>query len=260
MISAVAKLKPALAVYAREHGGRFVLFGSAARREMRDDSDVDILVDFPVAAQSDAISFVEQACWRLGLKPDILAFAVPSGHFRERVDKEGLVLPGDEESWSAPMSAEERWSEILDDARSAASHFRAAAEIFGEGGLEGSSPASYRNRMAFYHAMQSAHTGLENALKRALAAHGEVAPSGADWHRALIEQAARPAGARMRPLLAEDVAAAAQRTREFRHFAAHAYDIPFSPEKARPAVEAGRLIADRIEAELSTFKPRVGPD
>jgi hypothetical protein len=63
-----------------------------------------------------------------------------------------------------------------------------------------------------------------------------------------------------RPLLSAELAAAAQETREFRHFAVHAYDVPFDPNKARPAVEAGRLIANRIEAELAAFTADIEPE
>lgn len=51
---AVAALRPAFAAYARAHGDRFLLFGSAARNEMRYDSDVDILLDFPRDILDDA--------------------------------------------------------------------------------------------------------------------------------------------------------------------------------------------------------------
>ena len=127
MEAAVAELKPVLAAYAREHGGRFVLFGSAARREMHPDSDVDILVDFPDGARMQAMSFAEDACWERGLTPDILGFG-----------------------------------------------------------------------------------------------------------------------------------AAADETRKFRHFASHSYDEPFDPEEARPAVEAARLLAARLEAEMQDVVNRLG--
>ncbi|MBV9248595.1 MAG: nucleotidyltransferase domain-containing protein [Acetobacteraceae bacterium] len=65
----------ALTAYAREHGGRFLLFGSAARGTMRYDSDVDILVDFPPDTLDHAWNFAERACWDRRLDPDILPFA-----------------------------------------------------------------------------------------------------------------------------------------------------------------------------------------
>ena len=61
-LRAVDDLRSALAEYAREHGGRFLLFGSAARGDMRYDSDVDILVDFPPDTLDDAWNFAERAC------------------------------------------------------------------------------------------------------------------------------------------------------------------------------------------------------
>ena len=90
---AVDDLRPALAAYAREHGGRFLLFGSAARGDMRYDSDVDILVDFPPDALDDAWNFAERACWDRRLEPDITSFSWCKGHFLERVtpDLEEIV-------------------------------------------------------------------------------------------------------------------------------------------------------------------------
>ena len=70
--SAVEALVPLLLDYAHRHGGRFLLFGSAARGQMKYDSDVDLLLDFPEAAFGAAWNFAETACWDRGLKPDLL--------------------------------------------------------------------------------------------------------------------------------------------------------------------------------------------
>jgi predicted nucleotidyltransferase len=89
---AVEGLRPVLTDYARAHGGRFLLFGSAARGTMRYDSDVDILVDFPPGALDGAWGFAERACFERRLDPDITPFASCQGRFRERVTPELLVL------------------------------------------------------------------------------------------------------------------------------------------------------------------------
>jgi predicted nucleotidyltransferase len=68
---AVEALRAVLTDYARAHGGRFMLFGSAARGDMRAGSDVDVLTDFPRDATDDAWVFAEDACRALGLTPDI---------------------------------------------------------------------------------------------------------------------------------------------------------------------------------------------
>ena len=165
-------------------------------------------------------------------------------------------MPGDEERWSNTTRTEDRWGDILEAAKSAGFHFRAAREIFDEGGLTGTEPAAYRARMAFYPAMQSGHTALESALKRVLAVVGERPPAGSEWHKELIQQAARPLG-RAGAVLSPGLVAAADKTRSFRHFASHAYDEPFDADEARPAVEAGRMIADRLEGELQGFRDRM---
>jgi hypothetical protein len=70
---ALEALRPALAAYARVHGGRFLLFGSAARGTLRRDSDIDILTDFPEHETAAAWNFAERACWDRGLSPDVMA-------------------------------------------------------------------------------------------------------------------------------------------------------------------------------------------
>jgi predicted nucleotidyltransferase len=68
---AVVDLRRVLDAYARAHGGRFLLFGSAAHGQMRYDSDVDILVEFPPDRQGAAWNFAERACWDRRLEPDV---------------------------------------------------------------------------------------------------------------------------------------------------------------------------------------------
>ena len=89
---AVTALKVDLAAYARTHGGRFLLFGSAARGTMRYDSDVDILVDFPPDFLDEAWSYAERACHARDLDPDISPLAWCRGRFRDRVTPDLLVL------------------------------------------------------------------------------------------------------------------------------------------------------------------------
>src|SRR5690242_3824001 len=89
---AVEELRAALAAYARAHGGRYLLFGSAARGEMRYDSDVDILLDFPPDSLDDAWGFAERACWDRELDPDITPFSGRSERFLARIAPELQVL------------------------------------------------------------------------------------------------------------------------------------------------------------------------
>ncbi len=88
-VAAVDELLPALERWAREIGGRYLLYGSAARRELRPDSDVDLLLDFPDGdATAAAWDFAEDECARLGLDCDIRPVALCGPRFL------GHVLPG----------------------------------------------------------------------------------------------------------------------------------------------------------------------
>jgi hypothetical protein len=89
---AVETLRDVLADYARTNGGRFLLFGSAARGQMRYDSDVDILVDFPPDMLDAAWVFAEQACWDLRLEPDITPYAWCRGGFLDRIAPDLQVI------------------------------------------------------------------------------------------------------------------------------------------------------------------------
>jgi hypothetical protein len=89
---AVEDLRAVLRAYASGHGGRYLLFGSAARGTMRYDSDVDILVDFPPDSLDDAWCFAERACWDRKLDPDITPFAWCRGLFRDRVEPDLQVI------------------------------------------------------------------------------------------------------------------------------------------------------------------------
>jgi predicted nucleotidyltransferase len=71
---AVEALLPQLAAYGRAHGGRFLLYGSAARGTIKYDSDVDLLLDFPDDGLSEAWNFAETACWDRGLEPDLMPY------------------------------------------------------------------------------------------------------------------------------------------------------------------------------------------
>jgi predicted nucleotidyltransferase len=88
----VARLKPLLAERARALGGRYLLFGSAATGLLHEGSDVDLLLDFPEEVQCEAWRFAEEACWGLGLKPDIMPLGWSRERFLARVLPEAVVL------------------------------------------------------------------------------------------------------------------------------------------------------------------------
>jgi predicted nucleotidyltransferase len=89
---AVAALRAALADYARGHGGRFLLFGSAARGTIRRDSDVDILTDFSERETAAAWNFAERACWDRDLDPDVMPKAWCKADFLSHIEPDIQVI------------------------------------------------------------------------------------------------------------------------------------------------------------------------
>jgi len=91
-IAAAARIGQLLSDYARLHCGRYILFGSAARGDLRHDSDIDILVDFPPDGERDAIRFAEDLCITEGQACDILPIRTRGQEFLERALKDAQVL------------------------------------------------------------------------------------------------------------------------------------------------------------------------
>lgn len=92
--AAVAALCRALQGRAGELGGRYLLYGSAARGELRPGSDVDLLLDFlDGEATAAAWAFAEDECARLGLDCDIRPVALCGPRFLDHVLPEARSLP-----------------------------------------------------------------------------------------------------------------------------------------------------------------------
>lgn len=257
MEEAVETLAAELAAYAREHGGRFILFGSAARGELRHDSDVDIMVDFPRGLEREAWLFAEERAWALKLKPDMSDKGWSGRRLWERVHREGRVLDGhpmsgkDQPSLKEAHVMDARWIDVRQDCETAARHFLSGARVFRTGGLTG--PDSLDRVMTLLHYMQSGHTSLESALVRILQILNEAAPTGSDWHARLITRCATAIPGSRGAILPLDLAADAHETRGFRHLAMHSYDMTFDPEKGARAIEAGLRLAETFPGRIEVF-------
>lgn len=89
---AAARVAARLKNFARDEGGRFVLFGSAARGTMSYKSDFDVLVDFPLEREHAAFAFLEDLCRSEGLDLDALALRTMSEVFLHRNQADLRVL------------------------------------------------------------------------------------------------------------------------------------------------------------------------
>jgi predicted nucleotidyltransferase len=89
---AVSDIKKELAAAAARLGGRYILYGSAARGEMRFTSDIDLLTDFPEDLDLAARLAAEDICAAADLPYDILPKASLSAKFLNHIsiDMEAL--------------------------------------------------------------------------------------------------------------------------------------------------------------------------
>lgn len=154
-----------------------------------------------------------------------------------------------------------RWIEVEDDLDSACRHFENATKIYEEGGFDSPGLPGYKTRMALLHAMQSAHTSLEAALRRILAILGEEPPAGEQAPADLVKRVAKiitVPGHERPAILPPDVARDVDQTRRFRHRATHDYDN-FDPGLAVPSLEAAGRLVKSLKPTIATFKQIIDP-
>ena len=78
--------------YAEESGGRFLIFGSAAKDLVRPHSDLDVIIDFPMDQEAAAWERVEGACRAHRIPCDIHSVSRSSPAFIERMRKHAIML------------------------------------------------------------------------------------------------------------------------------------------------------------------------
>ena len=92
MRHAIAEVDALLIDYARQHGGRFIRYGSTAKDRTMAHSDVDIIADFPDSASLEASNHAEKLCFERNLKPDVRPACWTSDKLMARALSEGIVL------------------------------------------------------------------------------------------------------------------------------------------------------------------------
>lgn len=95
--------------------------------------------------------------------------------------------------------------------------------------------------------LSSLYHGVENILKQSLLAIGVALPSGAAWHRDLLQSACESGiiSTELRDRLAPYMA--------FRHFFTHAYGFDLDPERLVPLVQDFRAVFASFKREARRF-------
>ena len=98
--------------------------------------------------------------------------------------------------------------------------------------------------------LSSVYHGVENILKQGLLAVGVVLPSGAAWHRDLLQSACEQGmiSTGLRDRLAPYLA--------FRHFFTHAYGFDLDPQRLAPLVRDVRAVCACFKKEANRFVGR----
>ena len=152
-----------------------------------------------------------------------------------------------------------RWIEIETDLENALGHFEKSLALFEMGGFDKAGLQGYQAEMALMHALQSAHTSLENGLLRILELLGEERPIGRNWHADLIRRIAMDLPGRRPAILSPSLAEAADETRRFRHRATHNYDA-FDSVDLEPTIRASQILVENLRSEITQFKELIDPD
>lgn len=91
LLEKAAALTEKLSEYGDKRG-RFILFGSVARGDVRHDSDLDLLIDFPPDGEDAAFAYVEDACLKLDIPIDLRLFRHCSEKFLSHISSEMKVV------------------------------------------------------------------------------------------------------------------------------------------------------------------------
>lgn len=75
------------------HADNIRLFGSVARGDEQQDSDIDLLVDFqPGSTLIDQLGLIESLSNKLGRKVDVVSSRALNRHLAQRIQQEAIVL------------------------------------------------------------------------------------------------------------------------------------------------------------------------
>ncbi|MCY4563470.1 MAG: nucleotidyltransferase domain-containing protein [Gammaproteobacteria bacterium] len=90
---ALSRVRVLLADVAREYGGQFWLFGSASRGDIRKDSDIDLVADFPLDVERRAVCAAESACAQANIPCDIVERRTCSDRFWTIISPDLTAIP-----------------------------------------------------------------------------------------------------------------------------------------------------------------------
>jgi len=233
---------------------RVYLFGSFAwGPEIRPDSDLDLAAEglspdklLPASGRLERAS-------RYAL--DLLRLERLPGPLRNLILQSGLVVYGDHhEHHGVPMNPSP--SQLL--TTSLRNEIEKLRQVQGEVAADWASFAdralmSTHDLRGIASALTDIYQGAENAFQRIARATGEGLPSGAEWHRELLDQMSREVSGVRPAVIGAETRVALEPFRDFRHRARHLYGFDLEWGKTRPLLEVAENVVAALVADLELF-------
>lgn len=102
--------------------------------------------------------------------------------------------------------------------------------------------------------LQNVYTAIEELMQRIAAEVDGSTPSGADWHRELIDQMLTEIPGVRPPVIDDELGRDLDLLRRFRHVVRHAYAEPYDWREMQDAVAAERRVVDRFPQAISRIE------
>jgi predicted nucleotidyltransferase len=90
---AAGLIRDALAFYGRALGGRYWLYGSAARGAITHRSDIDLLIDFPPDKRREAYNYAERVCAEFAMEAHLMPLDWCADDFLDHIRPDMVSLP-----------------------------------------------------------------------------------------------------------------------------------------------------------------------
>jgi len=114
-------------------------------------------------------------------------------------------------------------------------------------------PEERRDLRGIASALTDIYKGAENAFEHIAKHTGEGLPSGADWHKQLLDQMQREAKGKRPAVIGNETCLALEAFRKFRHKERHLYGFDLQWDQVRPLAKAAESTVDLLVADLETF-------
>lgn len=234
------------------------VFGSLAERDwFSKQSDIDIAV-WGIPSNSYFSAVAETISLSREFKIDLVRFESCKGAFRKQVQGQAVPIQKDGTRGNTLRGNETnkmKWEKLVQRISEERTKIKRSAEQIGEDlqKIE-EAPLEYRRSLEAFVARHlfDFYKGLESIFQRIAQDVDRTLPSGAEWHKDLIQQMAE--SNTIRPsVLSQETSTALQNLRGFRHVFIYIYADELDYEQVLENAKRVKTVFLKISAELDLF-------